>query len=163
MGKKPIKTLAEKEGISVDVENNGLRLAWVKFVDAYVENGGNATQAYLKAYPESSSQSARAHAPRLVAKGSIRDEINNRLETQKVTDDFIIAGLADIAVSFRATKTIMAAVKALEVLARIRGMLTDTKKFAFTAENPCIFPSLIKPENAKKFEQEEKLGIRITE
>lgn len=161
MGKKPIKSIAEKEGI--DIENSGLRLAWVKFIDEYMANGGNATQAYLKAYPESSEKAARAHAPRLVAIGSIREEINNRFETQRVTDDFIIAGLADIAVSFRTAKTIMAAVKALEVLARIKGMLTDTKKVAFTAENPCIFPSLVKPENFKKFEEEEKLGIRITE
>lgn len=152
MSKKPIKSTAEKEGI--DVENNGLRLAWIRFIDAYLENGGNATQAYLKAYPESSSQSARAHAPRLVAKGSIRQEINNRLETQKVTDDFIIAGLADIAVSFRKDKTIMAAVKAIEVLARIKGLLTDTKKIEFTGENPAIFPALVKVENKEKWDKE---------
>lgn len=161
MGKKPVKSIAEKEGI--DVENNGLRLSWVKFIDEYMANGGNATQAYLKAYPESSERAARSSAPVLLARPSIREEINNRLATQRVTDDFIITGLADIAVSFRKEKTIMAAVKALEVLARIKGMLTDTKKFEFTAENPCIFPSFVKPENFKKFEEEEKLGIRITE
>jgi len=48
-------------------------------------------------------------------------------------------------------------------LSKIRGMLVDTKKIAFTGDNPAVFPALVKPENKEKFDEMVKNKQRIAE
>lgn len=50
------------------------------FVEEYLSNNFNALQAYLKAYPNSSYESAMANAYHLKSKPYIVKEINRRLE-----------------------------------------------------------------------------------
>jgi hypothetical protein len=68
-----------------------------------------------------------------------------------------------IAIDYRGAKTINAAVKSYEILGKVRGLLIDTKKIAFTGDNPALFPALVKADNAKKFAEEEAKGERIAE
>ena len=158
--KKNIKKDKTEVARAFDV---GLKIQWVRFINKYIANGGNGTQAYLSVYTDVADENvARAAASRLLANVNIREEINNKMNSQRVTENAIVIELWKIAKE-RKEKNIYAAVKALEILARIRGLLTDTKKIEFTAENPCIFPSLVMPEEAKKFKQMVKDGIRISE
>ncbi len=52
------------------VKERPLTWSQERFVEAYVENGGNATQAYRKAYPRSAPDSWDASGPRLL--GNVR-------------------------------------------------------------------------------------------
>ena len=99
----------------------------------------------------------------LCPNANIRAEINYRYTAEKITDNSITAELWDIATKYKGAKTIFASVKALEILAKTKGLLVDTKKIAFTGENPALFPSLVKPENAKQFQAEVDKGERIAE
>lgn len=154
-----IKSSKERE---TGESEEGLKQEWIKFIDEFVANGGNGTRAYMKVY-NVSEKVAGASAPRLLGNVSIRAEIDYRYVSQKVTDNGITAELWDIATKYKGAKTIFASVKALEILAKTKGMLVDTKKIAFTGENPALFPSLVKPENAKQFADEVAKGERIAE
>ena len=68
----------------------------------------------------------------------VREEIRNKLDAQSVTEAAIISELWRIAKE-RKEKSVYATVKALEILAKIRGMLTDTQKVEFSADNPAVF------------------------
>lgn len=57
----------------------------------------NATEAYLKVYPKSSYDAARAHAARLVTNGSIQAEIARRLKEKQLSADEVLARLGDMA------------------------------------------------------------------
>lgn len=48
------------------------------FVEAYIGNGGNATRAYLEAYPEAKVSTARVEGCRFLTKPNIRTEIERR-------------------------------------------------------------------------------------
>lgn len=161
MGKK-VKKRSKKVPQSENKEDQGLRPEWILFIDEYMRNGFNATKAYQKVY-KCGYNSARANGARLLANDNISKEIGYRLNSQRVTDNFIISGLASIAVDYRGAKTINAAVKSYEILGKVKGLLVDTKKIAFTGDNPALFPALVKPENAKKFEEEASKGERIAE
>jgi len=161
-GKRPIKSTADLENesdkkekvISDYAKSAGLRLSWIKFIDEYIKNGGNGTEAYMSAYPESSKEAAKSSASDLLTNPNILEEINNKLGAQKVTEEFIVDGLRSIAVDYRGAKTIMAAVKSYEILGKMKGMLVDTKKIAFTGDNPALFPALVKQENKEKWDKE---------
>lgn len=141
-----------------------LRPHWMKFTNEYVSNGGNGTKAYLKAYPNVIDENvAGTAAARLLRNVRVRSEINSRLEAQYVTEAAIIDTLWKVAVNYTETKSVFSSVKALEVLARIRGMLTDTKKIEFTNENPAIFLPLYSAEEAEKMRKMAEEGKRIIE
>jgi hypothetical protein len=57
----------------------------------------------------------------------------------------------------------MAAVKSYEILGKMKGMLVDTKKIAFTGENPALFTEKVSPENKEKFKEMVKNKERIAE
>jgi len=112
---------------------------WSAFIDAYMKNGGNAQEAYREIKPEvKNTKSAQACGSRILSFSIVREEIENRLAMERVTDGFIYSGLRDIAVNFRGAKTIMAAVKSYEILGKMRGLLIDTKRLQFTPGNPAI-------------------------
>ncbi len=139
--------------------NSGLSPKWVMFLDEYMNNGFNGTKAYIKIYEIQNHKTARAAAARLLANGSIRAEIDYRLTRQTVTDAAIIHGLWQIA-KYRDVKRINAAVSALGLLARIRGMLRDRIQHEFTGENPCIVTI---PVSAERVEEILRTSKRIEE
>lgn len=143
--------------------NKKLRPKWRVFVDEYFSNGFNATKAYIKAYSiKNGTRGAQAAASRLLRNVIIRGEIYKRLEAESCTDDFVIANLMRIALhndSYR----IKAAVTALMTLARVRGMLAQTKKPVFSAENPAIFLSPYTKEEMESFHLLRKETGRILE
>lgn len=166
MAKKRGRTILstkDSEDLVALVQNSGLRIGWIKFVDAYIENGGNATKAYMSAYPNCSKRAARSCGSDLLAKPDILLELDNRLKSQRVTDEFISAGLFEIATEYRGAKTIMAAVKSYEILAKMRGLLVDTKKIAFTDENPAVFEPVYDAKEKQEFDKIKKDKQRIVE
>lgn len=146
------------------IEDKGLRLAWIKFIDAYIANGGNGTEAYKIAYPDvASDKVAQVNASRLLSKAIVREELENKLSYQRVTDDWIGDRLMGLVELHYAGKGAIVSVKALELLAKIKGLLVDTKKIAFTGENPAVFLPVYTPEEKAEFEKIRKKGQRITE
>jgi len=63
------------------------------FIEEYLINGMNATDAYLKAYPKSKYDTARANGAKLLANANIQDYINNK---QKITAERNEVTKADI-------------------------------------------------------------------
>lgn len=159
-----IKLTSEKaQDVIPDIERDGLTMKQQKFIDYYMQNGGNGTEAYQKAYDIADYNVAAASASRMLKKVNISDEINNRLVMQRVTDGFIYNGFVELISLHKHGKGAIVAEKALEALAKMKGLMIDTKKFAFDGENPAVFLPLATPEESKKFAEEVKAGKRITE
>lgn len=154
--------MAKKVEKEQTLEEKGLKLQWILFIDEYLQNGFNATKAYRKVY-KCSKKTAESASYRLLDNVGIKKEIDYRLSSQRVTDDFIIAGLASIATDYRGSKTINAAVKSYEILAKVKGMLVDTKKIAFTGENPAVFESVYSAKEKKEFDKIKEDKQRIVE
>ena len=152
-----------KAGGVVDISEKGLKLSWITFLDEYIANGGNGMHAYLKAYPESSEDAARSSAPVLLAIPSVKAELRNKLEVQKCTDEFVKNGLMEIATLYRGAKTIHAAVKSLEILGKMKGMLTDNHNYSFSGINPAQFLSPLSVEEKQKMDEDTKNLSRIVE
>lgn len=74
---------------------NGIAKRHLAFIDAYFECNLNGTEAYLKVYPDSSSDTARANASRLLASANIREEVNRRLTDKHMGADEVLARLAE--------------------------------------------------------------------
>jgi phage terminase small subunit len=68
-----------------------------EFVNQYFLCNMNQTEAYLKVYPKSSYDAARAHATRLVADGNIQVEIQRRLKERQLSADEVLSRLGDMA------------------------------------------------------------------
>lgn len=161
-----LKSLKQKEGLEEydPAKGKGLKLQWLKFISEYIKNGGNATEAYLSVYVGASRETARRNGSRLLTYTDILEEIKNRYDEQTVTDawviaiakDYVLAGLSNPKVS-------LAGVKALEMIARSKGMLTDTKKPFFTAENPAVFLPIMSKEEKEKMDKFVASGQRIYE
>lgn len=64
------------------------------FVEEYLRCW-NATDAYQAIYPKSSRDAARAHAARMVANGSISEEIQRRVDEQTMSANEVLTRLAD--------------------------------------------------------------------
>ena len=147
------------------IEGKGLKLQWLNFISVYIKNGGNATDAYIAAYPEVNKESARRNGSRLLTHADILEEIQNRYDEQKVTDAWVIA----IAMRYvmagvvENTKVALAGVKALEIIAKSKGMLSDIQKIGFTSENPAVFLPLMSKEEAAILDEMIKSGQRIIE
>ena len=72
-----LKSSKQKEGIGeyAPREGKGLKLQWLNFISAYIKNGGNATEAYLIAYPAVNRETARRNGSRLLSHADIIGEI----------------------------------------------------------------------------------------
>lgn len=161
-----LKTSKQKEGLGDYEPSNGkgLKLQWLNFIAAYIKNGGNATGAYQTAYPEASKETARRNGSRLLTQADIISEINDRYDQQTATEAWVIASaMKYVSAGLEDTKFAYAGVKALELIAKSKGLLTDMHKVEFTAENPAVFMPLYSKEEMEKFKAMEKSGQRIIE
>ncbi len=146
-----------------DPKNEGLRPSWFRFIDAYFNSNFNGTEAYMIAFPNCKNRkTAGVEACKLLKVPSIVEEIRYRLDSTRCTDEFVISRLmhqSQFVDSFR----INAAVAATATLAKVRGLLQDTRKPAFSNENPAVFAApFTKEEMEKMQEQRAKMG-RIIE
>jgi phage terminase small subunit len=64
------------------------------FVEEYLRCW-NATDAYQAVYPKSSRDAARAHAARLVANGSVAEEIQRRIDERAMSANEVLDRLAE--------------------------------------------------------------------
>lgn len=173
--KKGVRVLSTKQSenkesikdIKKAIKDGGLKLSWIRFIDELLANGGKQAKAYKKVFSSKEKTvtdgTARTEASRLMRNPNILAELNNRLEVQRCTDDFVKNGLIDIATNYRGHKTINAAVRSLEVLAKIKGMLIDNKKVAFTSDNPALFLPVYNKEDKKKFDKMKNNNERLVE
>ena len=128
-----------------------LKPQWKKFISEYISNGFKGGEAYMKVYPGVKNKaSAEAAASRLLRNVKVQEEIDRRLIRQGVTESAVIAELWRIA-QCRENKDLYAAVKALALLAKSKGMLSPEKKRLFTDENPAIFLPVISREKLEIF------------
>lgn len=65
-----------------------------EFINQYFLCNLNQTEAYLKVYPKSSYDSARANSSRLIADDNIKAEIDARLTELKMSADEVLLRLA---------------------------------------------------------------------
>ena len=74
----------------------GLTLKQDRFIDAYIENGGNGRQAYLASYdPDSVPAVLDANASRLLSYEKVRSELLRRLSLDKPLDEKLAKVLDD--------------------------------------------------------------------
>lgn len=70
------------------------------FVENYLINGYNATQAYLKAYPKAANRTAEVNGNKLLSNAEIKTYIQSKqqetAQRNSITKDDIIAVLASI-------------------------------------------------------------------
>lgn len=90
-------------------------------------NGFNATRAYKEVFKKCTEHAAAVESSRFLRKPNVAKEINYRLSAQQITNDAILHELWDIATNYRGAKTINAAVNALNILAKCRGMVQEVK------------------------------------
>lgn len=64
----------------------GLKPSHRQFVREYRSNGSNATQAYMKAYPDAQYSTARSKGCELVAKENIKSEIDRQEDKRDCKD-----------------------------------------------------------------------------
>ena len=151
-----LKSSMQKEGLEDfdPTEGVGLKLQWLNFIKEYIKNGGNATEAYSSAYPGASKETARRNGSRLLTQADIIGEIRSRYDEQTATDAWIIAtAMKYVKAGLENSKVALAGVKALEMIARSRGMLTDIQKVEFTAESPAVFLSPYSEEERVEMER----------
>ncbi|MFC1609106.1 terminase small subunit [Patescibacteria group bacterium] len=144
------------------IKDKGLRPEWKMFIDEYLLNGFNATNAYAKAY-NCDSKVANKNAYRLMVNDGIREEIEYRLESQRITDDGILVNLWDIARE-RNEKTVKAAVSALDILAKCKGLIKEGEKNnQFFTDNVAVFQPITSADENREFEDMIKRSGRVIE
>ncbi len=151
-----LKNAKQKEGMEKfdPTKGNGLKLQWLNFISEFIKNEGNGTDAYMKAYPDATRESARRNASRLLTHADIMEEISHRYSQSCVTDAWVISNAKEYVEKGKNDHRMAnAAVKALELLARSKGMLTDNKRVEFTGENPAIFMPVCTPAEASKMNE----------
>lgn len=158
-----IKSTAQREEETPNVETSGLKLAWIKFLNEYIKNGGNGLQAYKVAYPGVTDNTAKVQASVLLTNPNVRIELNNKLEAQRVTEDSVTNMALWYAQEGMNNKDYSnPGMRAVEMLGKMKGMLIDTKKIEINSENPAFFQALMSKEEAEKIDEATKTS-RIIE
>jgi hypothetical protein len=159
-----IKTTKQRQAETSEDNEKGLRFEWIKFIEEYLKNGRNGQEAYKVAYPNVKDDNvAKAAASRLLTNVNVKNEISYRLTAQTVTDDFIYDGFIYLYNKHRDGKMSAVAQRSLEALGKMKGLMIDNKRVAFSGDNPANFPQLVAKENADKFKAEVDSGNRIAE
>lgn len=162
MPKKKEITTEEAKKLSISGDE-GLRFEWIRFIDEYMRDF-NGTRAYMEVFKVKSDPVAGAASSRLLNNPHVRNEICCRLNSQKVTEAVIIDSLWDIATRYRGAKTIGAAVKSLELLARVRGMIKpETQVNNFFEGNVAVFQPIVDKEESKEMQNIIEVQGRLVE
>ena len=126
---RPTRAEILELGIMSKIEDQGLRFAWIRFIDEYLLDL-NPTRAYKAVYdkPEKklSGKVAGTLGSKLLKKVGVRAEIRARLKAQTITKPSIQAGLLKITQLFDENPnpyTGAVANKAYETLAKIGGFV----------------------------------------
>lgn len=102
-----------------------IKLKYRRFADRYIINGMNATEAYQYVFKPKKPENAHNEAWKITAKQSVKAYIENRLiELNEINyaPEAIKSALSNKATSARRDSD---ALRALELMARITGLLTD--------------------------------------
>lgn len=159
-----LQKIRKEQGEVIDVNESGLKLPWITFIDEYIANGGNGKKAYLKAYPHiTNAETATVEASKLLRNVNVKEELRNKLDVQRCTDEWIKNKLMVLVELHYSGKGAIVSEKALETLAKIKGMLIDTKNIAFTGQNPAQFLSAYSKEEKEKMDEDSKKLSRIVE
>ena len=130
------------------------------FVNEYFKNGFNAKRAYMAISPNIDERSAEVNASKLLRNAKVRELIERKQEVNEIDDNYVLDLMKAYAENgVTNPKFANAGAKAVELLGKTRGMLTDTKKIIFDANNPAVFVS---PMTKEEMEQLSKTP-RVTE
>lgn len=161
--KKKRKTIEEQVEESIESNCDGLLPNWIKFIDEYMSNGFNGTQAYLAVYKVKSARVASAASARLLGYVSVNEEIQYRLEAQRITDDAVVAETWRIATAahLRTEKGAGSQVSALRNLSEVKGMIKkdDTLRHVFDSEHLPVIRADYSDKRKKELEEESKKRI----
>ena len=118
------KVLREWYGIETDLNDRQ-----IKFCEEYLKEL-NGTKAYMTAYPDVSSDSARASSAETLAKPSVKSFISKLIDLYTgnvdITVGEIVNGLKEIALDPTSRKSDK--IKAYELLARYKDMFVEKKE-----------------------------------
>lgn len=124
----------------------------ISFIDEYMINGMNATDAYKKVYPKSSDESARRLGSKLLTKIDIVSEIKDRQNITSIklgiTKEELIQDLIDIKNNNKNVSPAVA-IKAMEVLNKMSGF-DAPEKIDHTTNGNDINPTTINVNIRKK-------------
>lgn len=158
---KPIKELLNGKDIKVDKkpkkekfikpnEKNTVLDSHRSFVNEYFKNGFNGRKAYMAIRPDVTEGTAGTEATRLLKNPKVRELIERKQEVADIDDNYVLDLMKAYARNgVNNPKFANAGAKAVELLGKTRGMLTDTKKIVFDANNPAVFVSPMTKEEAE--------------
>lgn len=120
-------TKTQENELSRNYKNASLTPLHMKFIDNYLSNGFKVGEAYHDALNKKNkvTKASRNNGSRLLRYQCVMDEIDARLEAQKITKDKINTKLWEVANMIYDPKTVNSAVTALATLAKIKGMITN--------------------------------------
>ena len=104
-----------------------IKLRYRRFADRYLMNGMNATEAYIHVYKPNNPENAHSHAWEIVARSGVKEYIDKRLQELNEVNyapEAIKSALSNKAVSAKRDSD---SIRALELMARISGLLTDSQ------------------------------------
>lgn len=138
---------------------------WVKFLDEYLSNGFNGTQAYLATYPDTKYKVANVEATKLLAKPSIQDQVRYRLDSQGITDEYALSATKFyIEKGMTEKEWAKSGSETLGNLLRVRGMIKEGERGdKFFQTNYLVYAPMVKPENIKKVQDVIEGAGRIIE
>ena len=97
------------------------------FVNEYIKNGGNGTQAVMKVYPVKSPEYAGTKANRLIKNDDVQQSIEEKAANQGVTHEVILQRFNSVSEVEPEKVGIDAKLRATENLAKILNMYPGTK------------------------------------
>lgn len=134
------------------LSDNWLSPNEITFIDDFFETGMQcAWKSYMKAFPEAKKTSAEALAYRVLKRKRVKEEINARINSSKVTRDWVLdKGIKFVEAGLKNWKVSLAGQKSLEMLAKHKGMLEETVNHKFGEGNPAVFVPLYSKEEAEE-------------
>ena len=104
-----------------------LNMEQITFCEYYLkglldESGANQTEAYMKAYPDSSKEAACASASRLLTHAKVKEYIAKRMNEIAMTSNETLLRIANLA---RTSSKDSDKLRALELIGRHQGLFLD--------------------------------------
>jgi phage terminase small subunit len=80
--------------------NKKINPRYLDFIDIYLTNGLNGTEAYMSVYPKSSRSASKRNASRLLSREEVQEEIKRRQEEERekynITREWVINEYMDL-------------------------------------------------------------------